>query len=704
METRDLLPEFEILARGGRWDEFATALADRGLAWWFEMDVPAIRRHLDVLRSHRPSGLSPRLLLLDGAASPLPVGREPRQVLRDVTLLYRLFQLNRDPEGAAAACGLAVAALWDFGLEWFRSDPWMERIDRLSDRSGISPLARASVLSFRALMRLFHEGDLDATLALLEGQLQAAGEARSAAMTLYGTTLQALALAYQGRTERAVVVLEETEPLLDRAPPTSYTRLYHRIMLGIVLCTAGRPAEAYEVLRRTGADLPPEDRRVSVDLLLQGARLLAACLARHGDDVRLLEAGVKQLAVGEQVHFFAALMHFSVGLFYLRDGRPYRALTHAERGERAALRAESRPTTAMTRVLQALALSDLNEKDEAAERLDEAFETCRRQGLVLFAEGAGLDRAAILADRGEAEAGRGMLDRVREMLPPGRPLLSAFRPPEFTRRLLERLEPRAGECGVGLLLPAPCRPVQIQALGGFSLAVLGNVVYDRRWRSSRTQQLLKLLLAFGGEKVPVDWLTELLWPDALGDQARANLKTAVARLRRVGLPRGAEPVRWLHWRHGRLSLSRSVVLADSVVFEAAARSVRDGSSPDAIAKVLDLYRGEFLPGDDSHGVIENRRETLRRLHIATVEHLVEVAGRTEGFPDLVEHLSRAVSVNPTAERLYELKMEELLRRGYPVEALRTFRQAEVFFHDTFGVAPGAALRRLAARARSGGPG
>ncbi|WP_025321123.1 BTAD domain-containing protein [Deferrisoma camini] len=701
MEARDLLPEFGDLAQEERWDEFAAQLARRGLVWWFEMDVPAIRRHMAALRPRRSPGLSPRLLLLEGAASPLPADRDLRQVLRDVTLLYRMFRVNRDAEGAAAACGLAIAALWDFGVDWSRSRPWADRIDRLAERKDLSPLARSSALAFRALMLLFHQGNLDQTLAALELQRQAAEEARSAAMTLYGATLQALALAYQGRTERAGVVLEETAPFLDRAPRTSYARLYHRIMLGIVLSTAGRPGKACETLRNVGVDLAPEDWRVSVRLLLQGARLLAASLARHEDEVPLLEASVRQLAVGEQVHFFAALMQFSVGLFYLGAGRPYRALVHAERGERAAARAESLPTQTMIRVLQALALADLNEKEEAAARLDEAMATCQDQGWVLFAEGAALDRAAILADRGETDEARKLLDGVRKLLPRGRPLLSAFRPPEFTQRLLDRLEIRTGPAGARWTIPDPDRPVQIRSLGGFSLTILGHTVYDRRWRSSRTQQLLKLLLALGGEKVPVDRLTELLWPDALGDQARANLKTALARLRVVGLPPGAEALRWLHWKHGRLSLSRSVVFADCLVFETAARAALRNRSAREMVRALELYQGDFLSGDGSHGVIESRREALRHLHVRLVEGVADRADRDGFRGDLNDLLSQAVAVNPMSERLYALKMKELIRRGYPVEALRTFRQAEAFFRDTLGIPPGPALRLLANKAKGG---
>ncbi|RMF79642.1 MAG: hypothetical protein D6739_10835, partial [Nitrospirae bacterium] len=134
---------FAHLARDGQWEAYSRRLADEGLAWWFDMEVPRIATHVAALPSGRTGGFSPRLRLLQGTFAPLPEGRRPAQVLRDVTLLYRLLQAGRDREGMAAACCLACAAVWDFGTDLAASRPWRRRMAALLRQTDLSPRARA---------------------------------------------------------------------------------------------------------------------------------------------------------------------------------------------------------------------------------------------------------------------------------------------------------------------------------------------------------------------------------------------------------------------------------------------------------------------------------------------------------------------------------------------------------------------------------
>lgn len=237
--------------------------------------------------------------------------------------------------------------------------------------------------------------------------------------------------------------------------------------------------------------------------------------------------------------------------------------------------------------------------------------------------------------------------------------------------------------------------MQIEALGGFRMTIRGRPVYDRRWRSGRTQRLLKLLLALGGEKVAVIQLAELMWPDAEGDRAHASLKTALARLRGAGRMRGDPPLEWIHWKHGRLSLAEPLVATDSLAFEASAQAALTDDDPAALVESLGLYRGEFLPGEEG-GVIAHRRS-----HVSLLEALARKPNRAgAGTRDPIDLLSRAIEIDPGSERLYALKMEQELARGFATDALRTFRDADSYLREDQGVPPGAELARLAERARA----
>jgi len=692
--------EYTRLARLGRWDEYARRLADEGLAWWFEMDVPTIQARMAPLLARRSAGLSPRLRLLEGSFATLPMDADPGATLRDVTILYRLFQASRDAEGTAAACCLAVAAVWDFGTEFSRTRPWLRRMTRLIASPKISPLARSALQAFVALVYIFHEGRLKEAIEILGQQRREAEAARSAAMMLYGATLEALAHAYGGDTERALLVLEDAAPFREKAPPTSHTRLYVEIIRGVVLNAAGRPAEAYRVLLDCERIFPRGLMRVSMSLLLIGNRLMAASLAGHRDEARLLEANVRNLAVAEHVHFYTGLMHFSIGVAYLRGGRPYKALLHAEQGGRAGDRAESFVAVELNRVLRALALVDLNETEEAVERLREIAEGSAVRGFFLFRDAAVLEQASLALNAGDPSAALRLLETERP--PPSRgKIVSVFRPPEYSANLHERLGATCSRIAVWAAPGQGERSIEIRCLGEFSMRISGRTVFDRRWGSGRTQQLLKLLLAFGGEEVTTAELIDRLWGDVDADRAYASLKTALSRLRRAGSREGAGPVRWIRWANGRISLTPSVVAVDAFAFESRAERLRREGSGGDWRETAALYLGDFLPGEDAFGLVDRRRNRLRDLHVFVVEGCLREIDETGDREGALECLSHAISVNPTSEKLYHVKISRLIESGFRMEALKTYREAEAVFHDRFGTGPGPEFRTLADRIGKG---
>jgi len=247
-------PPFVDLARDGRWDDYARRLGDDGLAWWFDMEVPRIAAHFAAIPEEHTRRLAPRLLLLQATFAPLPEGRDPRQALRDLTLLYRLLQVRRDREGMAAACCLACAAICDFGTDLATVKPWRRRMAGLLKGARLPPRPRAALLAFDAHFCLFHEGDPTGALTTLDHQRMAAEAASSAAQALYGATLQGIALTWRGEPERAALLLEDAAPLLG--PPKSSTMVDGKRVATFWLHRAlDRPVRQRQLLRLPGVEL-----------------------------------------------------------------------------------------------------------------------------------------------------------------------------------------------------------------------------------------------------------------------------------------------------------------------------------------------------------------------------------------------------------------------------------------------------------------
>ena len=76
-------------------------------------------------------------------------------------------------------------------------------------------------------------------------------------------------------------------------------------------------------------------------------------------------------------------------------------------------------------------------------------------------------------------------------------------------------------------------PVKIRTLGRFELFKNGNPFNFPGKAQKKPLLLLKALIALGGKDVDEERLTDILWPEADGDQAYSALTTTLSRLRQL---------------------------------------------------------------------------------------------------------------------------------------------------------------------------
>ncbi|MCH9047043.1 MAG: hypothetical protein IIA40_13180 [SAR324 cluster bacterium] len=114
--------------------------------------------------------------------------------------------------------------------------------------------------------------------------------------------------------------------------------------------------------------------------------------------------------------------------------------------------------------------------------------------------------------------------------------------------------------------------VKIYSLGRFLIEIDGNPIRFAAKAQREPLELLKALVALGGETAPVEHLTESLWPEAEGDKAQGSLAATLHRVR--GLIGNAT------LRHGdaRLTLDPGCCRVDAWAFscllQQASRAVR----------------------------------------------------------------------------------------------------------------------------------
>jgi hypothetical protein len=179
--------------------------------------------------------------------------------------------------------------------------------------------------------------------------------------------------------------------------------------------------------------------------------------------------------------------------------------------------------------------------------------------------------------------------------------------PDYARSLIKRrrLVPERPMAGEGW--PWAYR---VQTFGGFRLLRHDEPLPATGKAQRRPLELLKVLIAHGGEQVPESRVTDALWPRVDGDSAHRSFTSALHRLRKL---LGEDRAVLLH--EGRLTLDRRYFWVDAWAFEALAaemESTADVTRAGALAeRMLALYRGPFMAGEDDAAWLIAPRERMR---------------------------------------------------------------------------------------------
>lgn len=290
--------------------------------------------------------------------------------------------------------------------------------------------------------------------------------------------------------------------------------------------------------------------------------------------------------------------------------------------------------------------------------------------------------------------------------------------PFFRSETIARLYARALEAGIevdyvrGMIRKRALKPppearstelwpwiIKVTTLGGFSLRIDDKPMEWPRKARRKLIDLLKALIAFGGEQVPSAKLADELWPDAEGDASDSAFKSTLHRLRKL---LGYEDAVYL--RDGQVSINPVYVwldlwaldpLLEEIESAAAHRSPDETSSDleELATRIFSLYRGRFL--DESElPCVEALRESLHRKFLRALETLGANFERMGLMDRAVSCYERGLEVDPVAEGLYQRLMSCYIRLGKRAEAMRVYQQCKNRLARELGVAPSAHTQQI----------
>jgi len=245
----------------------------------------------------------------------------------------------------------------------------------------------------------------------------------------------------------------------------------------------------------------------------------------------------------------------------------------------------------------------------------------------------------------------------------------------------------------------PCR---VRLFGGFEVAVNGQRIEDVYWRKRKVRLLFAMLAAQRGRDMPRDVILERLWPGMDEERARRNFYVTWSAMKRaLGSAASGEttgPYAVCTSGVCRVTAAVSSDLDDFQEAVAAIRAANSAARPEdvlaAARRLLETYRGDFLPGDVYEEWFADLREQAKH-DFCDAMLLGAQAAEALGDPgEALIFLRRAGSVDPWREDIYQAMMRCQIGTGQRSRAIETYMTCRDRLVDDLGIDPSAETTRL----------
>ncbi len=236
----------------------------------------------------------------------------------------------------------------------------------------------------------------------------------------------------------------------------------------------------------------------------------------------------------------------------------------------------------------------------------------------------------------------------------------------------------------------------VTMLGEFTVTQNGVTIKESDWKTRKISGILKYLLAHRGRHVAREALAAVFWPESGTKAAAASLRVALSELRKClaahGMSFGEKDSIVTEEKGGFCVYAKTSQHTDVERFETLYRRIErgeivDAEQEEALAHLLELYRGDFLadsPYDDWTFLL---REHYRSLFMESSHALLRIYMKKGAYRDAEELIMKHMQIDPLDEKACGAFVDICRLSGQDERANAFARMFEKRFFEEMGVMP-----------------
>ena len=236
-------------------------------------------------------------------------------------------------------------------------------------------------------------------------------------------------------------------------------------------------------------------------------------------------------------------------------------------------------------------------------------------------------------------------------------------------------------------------PVKIYCLGNsFEIYKDNKPIPASRKAQKKPLEIIKALIAFGGDNISESKIIEAIWPDSDGDAGHQSIATTLHRLRKI---LGDDII---ELKDGRLSLNKKKVWVDAWEFNELCDSKQTESNIELIDKSITHYKGLFLASESDLYWCLTLRDKLHQKYIKLIKQKGQQLEQQDKWQQACELYQNGLEIDDTTEQFYQRLMYCYISMEREGEAVKTYRQCFQVLNKKLSIEPSEITKQLYAKA------